>query len=489
MSLALFLLANLAFPLPQEQSPEAIGFPHPAYPVFGLESHSSAESWGEEPLWVSLAPSWVNANGYLLNTDSRAALLERVAGSMAEGDALLADWMKATAPEALTLNYRVLVDGSEALAGREMIPMGQAVAFSDLVRNACILDFDVEIASGSGIFDPIMGQQVSGSSLAIQVLPVPGKGWTAEIAMIHSKRLKGEPIAMNYSQVSGKDRLTSRVSEIGGFSLLLPQIAVALDIPTMGGGMVTLELVADSPAPNGVVTLTEQAAWLALPQLARSSSWNALVSLWEQERAVWTNGQGDLVFEGPDAAKAAQAALQVAVAKLQPIQFDLSVQRVVGGVEGERSDMHANILENTKMAFAQGTIRDSLVEWDVEVAQVARIADPQFADYFSGWDGSMKGRRLANGKYEVELDLSFTVVDVSSSAKIRLAAATLGETGYEGNVPASPAHTMEVETPEFREVRFRGTYQSDEQGRIMLIRSANSVLGETGRLRVEIQLS
>jgi len=491
MSLTLFLLANLAFAPAQNQDPDAIGFPHPAYPVYGLKVHSPTDDlWRGPSSWVSLKPSWLNAHGSLFEADSRAALLERVAAGLSqESDAMFVAWMAATAPEALTLNYRVLVDGVEALAGREMIPMGQAVAFSDLIRKACILDFDVEIASGSGIFDPIMGQQVSGSSLAIQVLPVPGNGWTAEVAMIYSKRLDGEPIAMNYAPVSGKERLVSRIAEIGGFSLLTPQTTVALDLPAMGAGRVTLELVADSPAPAGVIVLTEELAWLSLPQLARSAQWDAMLSAWEQERAVWTNGQGNLVFGGPDAAEAAGAAMQAAVAMLNPIQFDLSVQRIVGGVEGERSHMQAIIMEDTSMTFAQGTIRDALVEWDVEVAQVARIADPQFADFFSGWNGDLKSRRLANGKYEVELDLNFTVVDVSSSAKIRLAAATFGETGYEGNVPASPAHTMEVETPELREVRFHGTYQSDEKGRIVLIRSANSVLGESGRLRIEIQLS
>ena len=48
---------------------------------------------------------------------------------------------------------------------------------------------------------------------------------------------------------------------------------------------------------------------------------------------------------------------------------------------------------------------------------------------------------------------------------------------------------MGVETPEVSEVRFRGTYLSDADGRIVLIRSANSVLGEAGRLRIEIKLS
>lgn len=490
LSIILFLLATLAFPSTQKPDSEAVGLPHPSFPVNGLSSENlTAPAWSGATWWVALKPSWANGETQLLEDDVREALLDRVVNTLGQPEGQLAEWMAATAPSALTLNYRILVDGKEALAGRESVPMGQAVTFGDLVRNACILDFDVEIASGSGIFDPIMGIQVSGSSLAIQVLPVPGKGWTAEVAMVHSRRLPGESIPMNYAQVSGKDRLVERISEIGGHGLLTPQQPLTIDLPALGPGRVTLELVADSPVPHGVVALSEELAWLSLPQLARTDSWNTVVSNWEQERAIWTNGQGGLVFEGPDAAQAAAAAMQAAVARLQPMQVDLSVQRILGGVEGERSDMQASLLENATLTFAQGTLRDALVEWDVEVAQVARIADPQFVDLFSGWDGSLRGRRLPNGLYEVDLDLSFSVVDVSSFASIRLAAATLGETGYEGVVPASPAHTMSVETPEISVVRFHGTYLSDAKGRIVLIRSANSVLGESGRLRIEIQLS
>ncbi|MFK5955013.1 MAG: hypothetical protein QM477_01055 [Planctomycetota bacterium] len=490
MSITLFLLANLAFPPAQSPQSAQSGLPHPTFPVLGIDAGDlEAGPWDGRRWWAALQPSWSNGNQVLLEDALREALLERVAASFDGGETELANWVQMTAPSALTLNYRIMVDSKEALAGRESVPMGRAVSFGDLTRNSCILDFDVEIASGSGIFDPIMGTQYSGSSLALQILPVPGKGWVAEVGMAHSRRLPGEPIAMKYAQVSGKERLIERIAEVGGHGLLTPHQSVAFELPNLGPGRITLELIADSPAPSGVIVLSETLAWVALPNLAHSEQWETLMSDWDQKRSIWSNSQGDLVFEGADAAEAAKAAMVLEQSQVNPVQVLLDVQRILGGVEGEDSSLHAVVLENTNLRFAQGTVRDALVEWDVEVAQVARIADPRFVNLFSGWNGDLRARHRADGLFEVDLDLSFSVVDVSIHRDIRLAAATLGEKGYDGNVPASPAHTMEVETPEVKEVRFHGTYLSDKNGRIVLIRSANSVLGEAGRLRIEIQLS
>ncbi|MHC4379774.1 MAG: hypothetical protein ACYSU1_01605 [Planctomycetota bacterium] len=489
MTLSLFLLSTLFLPSASQQGEPGVGVPHPSYPVPGFsESREGWSPWDGRRWWVELQPSWKEQYSFL-EEDLRHALLERVAGAIGAPEAAAFTWADSTRPQALALNFRILVDGAEALVGREYLKMGQAVALSDLVRKAGILDFDVEIASGSGIFDPFMGQQYSGSSLALQVLPLPGKGWSAELAMVHSERIQGEAIEFNYAQVDGKFRLIQQVAEAGGHVLLLPDAATTIDLPNLGPGKLSLELQADSPAPAGPQDLMEELVWLSLPTLARSDVWARAVSTWDQEARVWSNGQGDLLFHGPTAKEVANRALALAESQSKPMQVDLRVQRIVQGVEGERSDLRAKVFEDTPLRFAQGTLRDALTEWDVEVAQVARIADPVFANFFSGWKGNLTGRRLAAGSYEVDVDLRFSTVDIGPFKHIRLAAATPGEQGYDGNVPASPAQNMAVETPEVREVRFHGTYRTDMDGRLVLIRSANSVLGEGGRLRIELQLA
>ncbi|MGB0952291.1 MAG: hypothetical protein ACPG31_03620 [Planctomycetota bacterium] len=486
MHLSLFLLSALLTPTAQEPEAPNHGLPHPVYPVFDLDGQASPYS--ERPHWVSLEPSWFDAEP-LLYSDIRAALLERRAGAAALTEDVLQSWVHATRPGSLMVNYRILVDGYEALVGREAIPMGRGISFGDLTRKHSVLDFDVEIASGSGIFDPVMGTQVSGASLALQALPVPGRGWALETAMVYSKRLPGSPIALDYVQVEGKDRLITRLAESGGQTLLVPGAPLTVELPALGPGRVTMEIIADSAAPAGPVALTEEVVFLAAPTLALSPHWDRVVRGLEENHVIWVNRQGDILFEGADAMTAATATMQVVQRLSNPISVKVGVEQVIGGVEGARTDLATTTLEDTRLAFAQGTLRDALIDWDVEVAQVARIGDPVFHHFFSGWEGELSTRRLAGGGYEVDLDLRFTVVDVSEPKPLRLAAYQPGTKGYEGEIPASPAHTMNVEVPEVREVRFQGTYETDADGRLLLIRSANAVLEDAGRLRLELQLS
>lgn len=485
MTFSLILVPALLLS-PAQESDAQTGLPHPVYPTFDLQGQVQSYS-GYSP-WVSLQPSWMEQEP-LIFQDTRLALLERGAGALALGPEVLPGWAASTRPGSLMVNYRILVDGQEALAGRESVPMGRGVSFGDLARKHSVLDFDVEIASGSGIFDPVMGTQVSGASLAMQALPVPGLGWQVETALVYSKRLPGEPIALDYVQVEGKERLITRLSECGGQSLLIPGRALTVELPAVGPGRVTLEVIADSPRPQGPIALAENTYFLSAPTLAYSSAWDRVVREIENEHALWTNAQGDLLFTGADAEATAAATMQVVQSLAAPIRVQLAVQQVLGGVEAERTEVTAATLDGQRLAFAQGTLRDALVDWDVEVAQIARIGDPVFHHFFSGWEGEIVARRLGGSLYEVDLDLRFTLVDVGEPQPIRLAAYQPGRKGFEGEVPASPAHTMNVEVPEVREVRFQGTYETDAAGGLLLIRSANSVLGEPGRLRLQLNFN
>ena len=482
-------LSLLLFSAPQELTSLKADAPHPSYPVW--VTHNLGEddaAWNYQPWWVRLDPQWLEEEPWYAE-QARSALLERVAGMQGVSEAEYQRWLEVTREDAIMLNYRILVDGSEALVGRESVPMGKSVAFHDLVSQLGILDFDVEIASGAEIFAPQMGVQFSGASLALQLLPVPGQGWDANLALVFSHRIGGEAIPMDYAQVDGKKRLIARIAEAQSQVRLTPRKPITLHLPSLGPGEITLELLADAPAPAVATALQPQLAWVALPSLARQPEWNRLLRRWEEAGTVWSNGEGDVVFMGEDALAKAQAATQLPSLTPNTIHLELKAQRLLAGVEGERSDLQIQMLEDQPFLFAQGTVRDALTGWDVEVAQIARVADPVFQNLFSGWQGRLQAHRRADGRYLLDVDLSFSVVDVSQSRSMRLAAATLGEKGYDGEVPASPAHQMKVEIPEVRQVSFVGHYLTDAEGKLVLVRSANSVLGEGGRLRLEFQLS
>lgn len=463
--------------------------PHPSLPVRDREGEAFLDDgvtgYGR---WIALQPGWLE-RGTDSSNSSRLSLLSRVAAAEGVSDENRKTWSDATAPQPVVLNYRILSDGKEVLAGRESVPLGKAVALSDCRYLSEILDFNVEIASGSGILDPVVGHQYRGTSLALELLPIPGMGWQTEIALVHSTTAPGIPLDDGYAQMDGKMRLIEHIAECGMTTAVQPNQVIQLELADLGPGKVILEFNIESAAPAGSMVLGRDLAMVAVPTLARLDSWSDYLGQWEESSNLWSNSEGFVIFEGENALTAANAAAAAANAQAQPFSLALSVQTIDNGVEGEVSTLSWNGLQNQSITFAQGTVRDALTDWDVEVASVSRVADPYFENLFSGAQGQFTGRRRADGKIEVDLNIKFSVVDLMASRQIRLAAATSGEVGYDGKVPASPAQDLVIETPEVGELNFQGTYVADENGRIVLMRSSTSLLGEATRLRLVLNVA
>ncbi|MDP7063095.1 MAG: hypothetical protein QF489_09230 [Planctomycetota bacterium] len=474
-------------------SPGAIAqepaLPHPSLPVCDRDGKlfidEGVAGYGR---WVALQPGWLE-RGTDTADDSRLSLLSRVVASEGVSESIHKLWMDDTAPQPVVVNYRILASGKEVLTGRESVPLGKAIALSDCRRLSEILDFNVEIASGSGILDPVVGHQYRGTSLALEFLPIPGLGWQAEVALVHSTTAPSEPLDDGYAQMDGKMRLIEHVAECGLTTAMKPNEVRQVELANLGPGKVVLEFKIESAAPAGSIVLGDKLAMISVPTLARLASWSNYLDCWEASTSLWSNSEGFVIFDGEKALATAQAAVASAMAEAQPFSLSLSVQTIEDGVEGEVSQLAWNALQGMPITFAQGTVRDALTDWDVEVASVSRVADPYFENLFSGAQGQFNGRRRADGKIEVDLDIKFSVVELLGSRQIRLAAATSGEVGYDGKVPASPAQDLAIETPEVAELKFQGTYVADDNGRIVLVRSATSLLGEATRLRLVLQVS
>jgi len=256
----------------------------------------------------------------------------------------------------------------------------------------------------------------------------------------------------------------------------------------LGPGKVTLEIQVEGTVPPVSQQLAKDLFFVAAPTLARDRNWAKHLAAFEEQSLMWSNTQGYMVFEGEHAQTIAATAAQLAAQIAQLMQLEISVQTIRDGVEEDPATMRFSGLQDMPIIFAQGTVRDALVDWDVEVAQVSRVADPYFVNLFSGAQGKFTTRLRADGKAEVDLDLTFAVVELGEGRRIRLSAASGGETGYDGKVPASPAQDLAIETPEIGELRFRGTYIADDSGRIVLVRSARALLGEATRLRLVLKV-
>ncbi|MCP4094095.1 MAG: hypothetical protein GY747_11665 [Planctomycetes bacterium] len=463
--------------------------PHPSLPVRDNEGevylNDNVSGYGR---WIALNPGWIE-RGTDTAAGSRLSLLSRVAAAEGVGEETQQTWASATAPTPVVLNYRILASGKEVLAGRESAPLGKAIALSDSRRLSEILDFNVEIASGAGILDPVVGHQHRGTSLALELQPIPGMGWQAEFALVHSTTAPGVPLQDGYAQMDGKMRLIEHIAECGLTTVVKPNKVMQVELANLGPGKVVMEFSIESAPPAGVMVLAEDLAMVAVPTLASTPSWSNYLNTWEDDSNLWSNSEGFVIFQGDNALTTANVAAAAAIAQAKPFGLALTVQTIEDGVEGDVSQLSWQGLQNHPIIFAQGTVRDALTDWDVEVASVSRVADPYFENLFSGAQGEFTGRRRADGKIEVDLDIEFSVVDLLESRQIRLAAATSGEVGYDGKVPASPAQDLAIETPEVAELKFQGTYLADEKGRIVLIRSATSLLGEATRLRLVLNMT
>ena len=446
----------------------------------------SEDDWDEfNPSWVALRPSWVEQEEL---SEDHEDFCRRVANALAlspDEAALLRD---ATRPHAVGLSYRLTGPAGTMLSGSESVMPGRPQAFGDLARIRGVRDFDVEIASGSGIADPIIAQQQVGSSFGLLIEP-RGDAWLVEAAVVHSRAEAGDEVPLRYAQLGGKRRLQTALSESGSSMVLAPGATGSLALPLADGRTATLDLtlaagpMAAPTLPGGLVSV--HAPWLRLDRGDAGPVGRSLAGALSRGLA-WTDGRGHWLLSGNDAAELASALL---AATPQAEQWTLSCtlrDAAEGGAVAVA--LEAPVLAGRELRFAQGRMVDSLVDWYVEVAQVARIADPVFQDYFGGVQARLLPTRLADGRLRLEGEVVFTAVEIGDASTIRLAAATPGESGYDGEVPAAPAQVMGLEHPDLKEVRFAGTWETDADGRVRLSRSAGGLLGPESELVLELQL-
>lgn len=488
------LIASSAAAMSPQEPDLSLTQPHASliapYQPFNRQGDSGFGLDLDQYPWVVLKPTWVSEelDGFASN---HQAFCQRVATSLnlsAEETALLID---ATKPRPIMVEYQLSSQEGDLLLGRESILPGQPQCFRDTQQLIALRDFDVEIASGSGIADPVISRSHSGSSLALRVIPA-GSYWLAEFALVSTDSVEGAAVPLNYSQLAGKQRLQTQLSEGGNTVLLEPGKTITMSLPFLVHGPLTLDLRVDAKPTRGEVALPGGLAALYVPWLEVSGpspidAESALRAL-AQNGLAWGDGNGLWLLSGPGAAESAVALASTGNTIHEAFQVDMILSNTLEG-EAPPVALSMPVVAGKELRFAKGTIRDSLTDWDVEVAQVSRIADPHFEDFFGGVRGNLTAVRLADGRLQVQGDITVSIVNLGQPTTIRLASATAGEKGYDGEVPAAPAQVMGLEHPELSELRFAGTWEPDENGKITLVRSAKSLLGDGVRVRLEVQVS
>lgn len=471
-------------PVPQAL-PE--GLPHPDHVVY---AHVQDED-GELPeapagrLWQALRPRWADPNAaVLLAAADHHELATFVTSRNRWQPRGMETWLELTRPAPVPLRFQLrdAASGEVLAEGRRELEPGRPGAFRELRRRLVILDFDVEIAQAAAIADPVMGDQYAGSSVALELLPVPGQGYQAEIAFVESGFGPREAIDTGYEAIQGADRLHGTLAEAGLTTLLQPGRSARILLPGAGR---PLELILElgGAMPPASFGAGEGILCCAAPTLAAVPElWAGLLAELEQRDDTWFTGSGYLAFAGEAAIDQVEAVGRACAEQARRAQLSLRVAVVGGGQAGELLRLESEVLLDQPLRFARGGLARALTDWDVEVAQNSRIADPRFRTFFDG----IQGELVPAGDGAVDLDLRLTRVAHGDPAFVTISRAL---PGFEGTGGALPADLVAIERPEEAALAVTGSFRCDARGALRLERRALSYLGAGALLVVEIQVT
>ncbi|MBC8328873.1 MAG: hypothetical protein H8E31_09020 [Planctomycetes bacterium] len=483
---ALFLPVFLS--LPQDLP---AGSPHPTHVVNSRSLQEAAADgfWStERPVWQALAPRWAFDEAVrLLDRDDAEVLLAFVASRNHWSERDLARWAKyaEAPPVALRFSLKDAHTGELLLAGSHQVQPGVPTAIRDLVLRSVVMGLDVEIACDSAIADPVAGSQFAGASIAVELLPVPGLGYQAEVAVVDSGFGAEDAIQTGYSAIQGFDRLRQDLAETGWRSLLVPGHATSFRLPGVGRRALVLELECGGPVPPESLSAGDTVAVCMAPSLAEDpETWNRLQTSLELIGDTWAASSGYLAFSG-GAVEDQIAEVRDALAQgCRPIRLAMrvTVENADGAVE--LLDLGGHFLLGAPFRFASGELALALTDWDVEVAQASRIADPRFETLFDGVRGSIEAQ--PNGG--VRLDLELTRVSHGQPMTLTLSRESPSGDHGDGRTGGQPADVVAVERPEVARLGVDGDFRLDAGGKLVIERQAPGFLGSRGRLRVEIEV-
>ncbi len=484
-------LSALVLPLflaPQDLPP---GSPHPTHVV---DSHHLMEyldggHWPSEwPVWQSLQPRWFDEEPMTLLADEDQEALAAFVGSRNHwSDKELQKWVEFSkqAPVPISFSLRDRQNGEVLLAGSHQVHLGRPIAIRDLVQRQVVRDLDVEIAQASAIADPVIGAQFAGRSLALELLPVPGHGFRAELSVVDSAFGDQEYLETGYAAIKGFDRLRQDLAEAGWRSLLVPGAPTVFRLPGRDGRSLELQLSCGGAVPEQTLAAGDAVAVCTVPTLAEDpAEWAEMANSLELLGDTWAASSGYLALSGgfvEDQIAAVRTALDRGTQR-----YALELAAYVSHPEGERQilELGGEVLGGHPVRFARGDLAKVLTDWDVEVAQSSRIADPQFDTLFDGVSGSL----LAGPDGAVELAFKMSRVDHGQPITLTLSRTLPAGTHGGGTVNAQPADVVAVERPEVARLGVEGRFLPDQDGRIRIERHASAFLGSNGVLRLEIQL-
>jgi hypothetical protein len=405
--------------------------------------------------------------------------------------------------------------------GEEWFGNGEAVAVGDVERCSAITDMDVEIAQGAVSGNPIASDLRYGSSVLLRARPLPGGDAAVVEAFVRIARSEAAGVLPGSGDLDSCQRVDRRFDEAGVVFRAARGSERRHEWTTLDGQRLALVCHLDWTTPS---TPKARGAWVSpllhTPVLGFRSARPAGAGEPEERlhvddlvRTVLSSGGqaspaaaivGD-AKNGPALALQGEAGQQLAAELDRRIDEALAAADVAieafdapSGAELPASGaLPAGVRALWSCAgpavvglpncFTSGREFTYVRDWDVEVAQIARIADPKVEVCEHGWFATVKVLPASTGSpRRIELALDRTDFVKMSQNELRIADGTVGVADSARVV--LPRQVVQVEQPVTRSVGLAGAFELDDAGVVVVRRAAAQLLGPGRELLVRLRV-
>jgi hypothetical protein len=438
--------------------------------------------------------------------------------------------LRRTLPAQLRCRFRLerITDGGAVvvLGGEERFDHGELVAVGDVERRTAIADIDVEIAQAAACGNPVPVELQHGSSVLLRARPLPGRDAAVVEAFVRVARPADAGIMPGSGDLGAFHRVECRFDEAGvvfraargnesrhewttldGQRLALvcqldwtpPAAAKSggawlsplLHAPVLGfrSGRATGRDEPAAPAPDDLVLVDELASAL-LASDSRYAAAVAFVGDAKSRTGIALQGDAGQQFAAEldrridDALTAADVAIEAFDA---PAGVELPASGAPpAGVRALWSSAGPAVV-GLPSCFASGREFTYVRDWDVEVAQGARIADPKVDVCEHGWFATVKVLpAAAGGPRRIELVLDRTDFVTMAQLEVPLAANMVGliDSGH----IVLPPQIVKTEQAVTRSITVGGAVELDAAGVAVVRRAAAQLLGPGRELLVRLRV-
>lgn len=405
------------------------------------------------------------------------------------------------------------------LQGEQEFSNGETLVIGDVEQTSQVLDVEVEIAQAAAVGNPVKMDVTYGTSAVLRMRPLP---WTDD-AVVECVVRHAAPFRMSSmprsSTIGSMDRHASRIDEAGLVFRITNGTPSRHEWLASDGS--TLRVVCDAgwqqPAEPRSVVVTPL---LDGPVLGFRSSrrgepdeatemlpvHDMIVSRLERrddggDGSVELVGKGDrraLLFEGDDQSAAVKRMFTGISDALRPVAMTIEVLSVPAGAEfaadGGLPEDSRRLWQASgpgvvglPSCFTTGHERSYVRDWDVEVAQAARIADPKVSICEDGWFATVKALPSVAGRGR-RVELALQQIDFVELARLDLVVGEQVNASTDSQEVVLPREELSIEKAVTRAVEVATMVTLDDQGTAVLRRSAARTLGDGRELVVRLTI-